>query len=134
VPASDYVRRLRSRIGTEFLLLPAVTAVIQDGDRFLLARQRDTSRWSLIGGGVEPGEHPEDAVRREVEEELGVAATVRGIVGAYGGKALEAVYPNGDEVGYVSIAYRCSLPDTNLTRGFRTPSNAIGNGRRNRCT
>jgi 8-oxo-dGTP pyrophosphatase MutT (NUDIX family) len=110
MPASHYVRDIRSRIGTDFLMLPAVTAVIQDGDRFLLARHRDSHRWSLIGGGIEPGEQPYDAVRREVSEELGVEATVLGLVGAYGGKALEAVYPNGDRVGYVTVAYRCALP------------------------
>jgi 8-oxo-dGTP pyrophosphatase MutT (NUDIX family) len=114
VPVSDYVSGLRSRIGTEFLLLPAVTAVIQQDDRFLLARHRDSRRWSLIGGGVEPGEQPETAVRREVREELGVHATTHGIVGAYGGEALEAVYPNGDRVGYVTVAYRCSLSTTDL--------------------
>ncbi|WP_236969043.1 NUDIX domain-containing protein [Microbacterium aurantiacum] len=109
MPASDYVQGLRDRVGTDFLLLPAVTAVIRDGDRFLLARQRDTQRWSLVGGGIEPGEQPADAVRREVREELGVDATVEGIVGAYGGPPLEAAYPNGDRVGYVTIAYACSL-------------------------
>lgn len=111
---SDYVRDIRSRIGADFLLLPAVTAVIQDGDRLLLARQRHSRRWSLIGGGVEPGEQPRTAVRREVREEIGVDATVGAVVGAYGGTALETVYPNGDRVGYVTIAYRCTLPTHNL--------------------
>lgn len=114
MPVSDYVSGVRSRIGTDFLLLPAVTAVIQQADRFLLARHRDSGRWGLIGGGVEPGEQPETAVRREVHEELGVHAATHGIVGAYGGEALETVYPNGDRVGYVTVAYRCSLSTTNL--------------------
>lgn len=110
MPASAYVQGLRSRIGTDFLLLPAVTAVIQDADRFLLARHRDSRLWSLVGGGVEPGESPEAAVIREVSEELGVTPTPHEIVGAYGGRSLENVYPNGDHVGYVTVAYRCSLP------------------------
>ncbi len=29
-------------------------------------------KWSIVGGGVEAGETPEDAVRREVFEEIGV--------------------------------------------------------------
>ncbi|GAA2975892.1 8-oxo-dGTP pyrophosphatase MutT (NUDIX family) [Microbacterium terrae] len=115
MPASDYIKGLRSHIGTEFLLLPGVTAVIADADRFLLARQRDSRRWSLIGGGIEPGEQPETAVRREVREELGVEAITHGIVGVYGGAALETVYPNGDRVGYVTVAYRCSLFAADLT-------------------
>ena len=40
MPMSDYVASIRSQIGHDFLLLPGVTAVIRDGDRFLLARHR----------------------------------------------------------------------------------------------
>lgn len=66
---SDYVASIRSRIGTDLLLLPGVTAVIRDDDRFLLARHRHSGLWSLIGGGVEPGEEPVAALLREVLEE-----------------------------------------------------------------
>ncbi|WP_314649500.1 NUDIX domain-containing protein [uncultured Microbacterium sp.] len=45
-------------------MLSAVTAVIRDGERMLLARSAGATRWSFIGGGVEPGEHPADALRR----------------------------------------------------------------------
>ena len=112
--ASDYIQGLRSRIGNDYLLLPAVTAVIQDADRYLLARHRDSQLWSFVGGGIEPGESPEAAVQREVFEELGVKPTVHGIIGAYGGRPLENTYSNGDRVGYVTVAYRCSLPTGNL--------------------
>ena len=42
-------------------------------------------------------------------EELGVTVTVGRIVGAYGGPAFDAVYPNGDQIGYVTVAYGCAL-------------------------
>jgi hypothetical protein len=32
MPMSEYVRRLRSRIGNDLLLLPGVTAAVQRGD------------------------------------------------------------------------------------------------------
>ena len=96
------------------MLLPAVTAVIRRDGQFLLARQRDTELWSLIGGGIEPGEDPPLAVRREVEEELGVTPLVGPIIGAFGGQELRSVYPNGDEVSYVTIAYACELPRQTL--------------------
>ena len=115
MPLSPYVREIRAHIGHSLLLLPGVTAVITDNRRFLLARQRDTERWSLIGGGIEPAEEPLAAVRREVQEELGVLPQVGPIVGAYGGPDLVATVPNGDIVSYVTIAYRCTLPDRNLT-------------------
>ncbi|NYE20348.1 NUDIX domain-containing protein [Microbacterium immunditiarum] len=91
-----------------------MTAVVQVDDRFLVARQRDSGLWSLVGGSIEPGEEPEAALLREVREELGVPVAVRGIVGAYGGAALETSYPNGDRVGYVTIAYRCEPASTDF--------------------
>lgn len=106
---SPYVTSIRARIGNDFLLLPAVTAVIRDGERFLLARDAQGGPWSLIGGGVEPGEEPTDALAREVLEETGAGVRITRIVGAYGGEALTATYPNGDVVGYVTIAYECEL-------------------------
>ncbi|MBO3663670.1 NUDIX domain-containing protein [Microbacterium stercoris] len=110
MPMSPYVRSIRRRIGHDLLLLPGVTAVIRRGDAFLLARQRDTERWSLIGGAIEPGEDPREAVEREVREELGVAPRILGVIGAYGGAQLQTVLPNGDEVGYVTTAYLCAVP------------------------
>lgn len=103
MPLSPYVRSLRDRIGHELLLLPGVTAVVRERDRFLLVRQRDTQRWSLVGGGIEPGETPHEAVAREVSEELGVTPRTGRIVGAYGGPALQSTLPNGDQVAYVTV-------------------------------
>lgn len=108
---SDYVRSIRARIGSDLLLLPGVTAVIRDGERFLLARHRHrhSGTWSLIGGGVEPGEEPSEALLREVHEETGASVRIRGIVGVYGGEPMMVTYPNGDRVGYVTTAYDCEL-------------------------
>jgi 8-oxo-dGTP diphosphatase len=58
-----------------------VAAVLQGGDgRFLLARRRPGSHlaglWEFPGGGVEEGEAPEDALIRELSEELGVRIAV----------------------------------------------------------
>ena len=99
MPASQYVRLLRERIGSSYLLLPGVTAVIRDDDRFLLARQRDSGRWSLIGGGIEPGEDPRVALLREVREELGVGSDVIRIIGAYGGAASRTSTPTATKLG-----------------------------------
>ena len=109
MPRSDYVESIRRRIGNELLLLPAVTAVIRDGERFLLARDSRSGLWSLIGGAVEPGEEPFEALVREVHEETGARVSIEGIVGAYGGRPLMAEYPNGDRVAYITTAYACRL-------------------------
>ncbi|MEY9953365.1 NUDIX domain-containing protein [Leifsonia sp. EB34] len=109
MPMSEYVRSIRERIGNDLLLLPAVTAVIRDGERFLLARGVDSAEWSLIGGGVEPGEQPAEALAREVYEETGAALRITAIVGVYGGEPLMVDYPNGDRAGYVTTAYECHV-------------------------
>ncbi|WP_240750714.1 NUDIX domain-containing protein [Microbacterium sp. K27] len=111
MPFSDYVRSIRARIGHDLLLLPGVTAVIREGDRFLLARAAGSEEWGLIGGGVEPGEDPDEAIVREVQEEIGARIRVTGIVGAFGGESLVVTYPNGDRVSYVSTAFACELLD-----------------------
>jgi NAD+ diphosphatase len=54
---------------------PVVIVRVTDGERLLLARKADwpEGRYSILAGYVEPGESLEDAVRREVREESGVA-------------------------------------------------------------
>jgi 8-oxo-dGTP diphosphatase len=63
--------------------LAAYGLIIDDSGRVLLARQSDADRrlgpWILPGGGVEHGEHPEEAALREVEEETGLQAQIRGL-------------------------------------------------------
>lgn len=45
--------------------------ILRDGDMILLVRQSLTGMWSIPGGGIEEGETPGDAVRRELLEETG---------------------------------------------------------------
>ncbi len=61
----------------DFVSYVAGFAFTKDRERITLVRknrpeaQRD--RWNAIGGKIESGEHPADAMRREFEEETGVA-------------------------------------------------------------
>lgn len=58
----------------------STAALIRRGDRLLFVRRRpggDLGRcWELPGGKVDAGEAPRQALRRELQEELGVEATV----------------------------------------------------------
>ena len=53
-----------------------VCAMMIDGERILVMRDKDTSHYYLPGGRVGFGEIAEEAVVREVEEELGVTPRV----------------------------------------------------------
>ena len=60
--------------------LAAYALVFDDVGRVLLSQEPDPrgrlGRWLLPGGGVEHGEHPEQAVIREVREETGLGVRV----------------------------------------------------------
>lgn len=62
-----------------------VSAVLEDGQgRVLLIRQTYSSGWHFPGGGVDRGEPPEQAIVRELEEEVGLAeSTPPEFVGLY---------------------------------------------------
>ncbi|MEE2662769.1 MAG: NUDIX hydrolase [Myxococcota bacterium] len=61
-----------------------VQAAILDARRgVLLAVRRDLQGWELPGGRREPGETDEEALTRELREELGIEVTVGRWVGAW---------------------------------------------------
>lgn len=63
------------------------SAVIYQNDKLLLVkRAKDPSfgKWDFAGGFVEPNEHPEEAVKREILEEIGVEAEIQELFGMYG--------------------------------------------------
>lgn len=59
-------------------LLPAAIGIIlnDDASQVLLVKRRDIPVWVLPGGGIEPEEAPETAVKREVFEETGLEVGV----------------------------------------------------------
>ncbi len=58
-----------------------VFAVIIHGDRLLISQWRDQATWNLAGGGVNPGETDEEALRREVRDETGLEVMVHCPIG-----------------------------------------------------
>jgi 8-oxo-dGTP diphosphatase len=83
--------------------IQVVTAVIERADRRLLIGQRrreDSSplKWEFPGGKVEPGESPEEALARELREELD-AGLVRAV------PISQVEHPYGDQKGSLSITF-----------------------------
>ena len=85
-----------------------VAAVIEkDGKLLVCQRTRHQTmplKWEFPGGKIETGEQPRDALRRELEEELGIQAEVGDEIAR-----VQHTYPNGVGVElrfYVVREYR----------------------------
>ncbi|MES1943742.1 NUDIX hydrolase [Salinisphaera sp. PC39] len=65
--------------------VPVVAAIVEHEGALILARNVawPPKMFGLVTGFLEPREHPETGVVREVEEELGLDATLEGFVGTY---------------------------------------------------
>lgn len=89
---------------------------LPDGDALLLVRISGrgfhTGAWGLPGGGVEHGERPSDAVRREIAEECGVPATVRGLIDVHD-QHFSGTAPTGrfEDFHSVNLLYAAEVPD-----------------------
>jgi 8-oxo-dGTP diphosphatase len=103
---SDYLRNLRVKIGHDMVMMPGVTGIVfNDHEEVLLHRTADYGRWFLPGGALDPGELPADAIVREVWEETGIEVIPEHLSGVYSEPLI--TYPNGDQVMYISLAFRC---------------------------
>lgn len=106
---SEFYRGLRSLVGNQLLLMPAVAAIIRDQGGRILCQQQHDNLWGLPAGAIEPGESPAQAVVREVEEETGLAVHPRRIVAVLGGDSCRVEYANRDEVEYTVIVFECTI-------------------------
>lgn len=105
---SEYMRRLREKVGTELLMMPAVGGIVVNAaGEVLLQRRSDNGLWGIPGGAIDPGEEPADAIVREVWEETGVRVIPERVIGVYGGPELLVRYPNGDEAMVISMTFLC---------------------------
>jgi 8-oxo-dGTP diphosphatase len=95
------------QLETEQVEMPLLVtaAVIFDGDKVLITRRPDGKRhpgfWEFPGGKVDPGESPEQALCREIREELDAEVQVNGIY--------EVVYHRYDWGPVLILAYDCKL-------------------------
>jgi 8-oxo-dGTP diphosphatase len=86
--------------------MTAVVAAVIERDGQVLIGQRPAGKrhglkWEFPGGKVEPGESPEDALRRELEEELGIQAVIGGRMADY-----EYTYPARASIQLIFFAVR----------------------------
>src|SRR5215475_15858085 len=70
--------------------------ILRDGKILVCQRTKHQTmplKWEFPGGKIEEGEQPQDALRRELEEELGIDATIGDEVAR-----IQHEYPNGTVV------------------------------------
>lgn len=104
-------------IDNDLLQLPSVTALCRDeAGRVLLVKEADSGRWSTPGGAIQPGESPEQAAIREVEEETGLTIQIDRLRTVVGGPEYRTTYSNGDQLSFVAIVY-----DARVISGSPTP-------------
>lgn len=91
----------------------SVAGVIFSPDRskVLLIKRRDISIWVLPGGGVDPGESPEEAIVREILEETGLNAKIQRQI---------ALYTPINLLSNHSYLYECMKLSGELTLGKET--------------
>lgn len=81
-------------------VIPVAAAVVRRNGRFLLTQRMPgkplENQWEFPGGKLEPGETPEQALQRELREELGIETRA--------GAVLDARL-NG---GYLVLFYECA--------------------------
>ena len=67
------------------LRVAAYAVIVDEDDRVLLAHWNEGRRgaWTMPGGGLEPGEEPERAARREVREETGYRVAIEQLLGIH---------------------------------------------------
>ena len=85
--------------------IEVVAAVIERDGRYLITRRLEGTHlaglWEFPGGKLLPGEQPEDALRRELKEELGVEVAVGELI-----QMVDWAYP---EKSVRLLFFRCAL-------------------------
>lgn len=101
----SYIQELRTLVGHRPIIMVGSAVLLLQKDQVLLQRRKDNGLWGIPGGSLEPGESLEEAAIRETFEEVGLVIEKLTLFGVYSGKDQFYVYPNGDQIYDVCVAY-----------------------------
>ena len=121
---ADLERALEARHPDNFrkhsLMIAVASVIVEDGKLLLV---RDTHGfWASVGGWVDAGERPDEAVLRELREELSVEAEVTGVLHPHIEWQAERAT---DGSGFLLFLYRLRL----LSRDFKLLESEITEAR-----
>ena len=104
----DYIKDLRKIVGHRTIMQCAASIIcINERGQLLLGRRTDNHLWGYSGGSIELDEKVEEAAKRELFEETGLAAEEIEFFFINSGPEVHYVYPNGDEVSNIEIIFLC---------------------------
>ncbi len=75
----------------------------------LAADEVEAGAWTLPGGGVEFGEHPNDTVLRELEEEAGLTGRIDDVVGIFSKVYTRSRAAAGADLHFLGMLYRIAV-------------------------
>lgn len=106
-PVGEHLMELRRLVGSRPLFAPGANILVTDeAGRLLLLEHGDSGRWTLPGGGLEPGESFETCARRELFEETGLTAARLEPVRLFAGAEYRFTFPHGDVIDVVSVLHQ----------------------------
>jgi len=115
----SYLWEIRQRVGSRLLLMPgAQVLVVDEAERVLFQRSRDSGLWELPAGAAEPGGSFRTTAARELFEETGLKVAEDDLVpfASLSEADLHTLtYPNGDVLHCFALCFEARHWTGNLT-------------------
>ena len=98
-----------TKLANAFYRVSAKAVITNTNNEFLFAQESDDTL-DFLGGGIDFGENPQEAIIREIQEEVGLKATL-----LTDNPVAISTAKNTNGVWIMNIFYRVSLTDFNFT-------------------
>ncbi len=99
-----------------YMVLPYCVAIIKNAEGKILVGKHSMSQrkpypgyWDFPGGKLEDGETPEECIKREVLEELGVQVTELKLLGVYHHDKVRRYPQCTSDIPGLAVCYECSV-------------------------